>query len=239
MSLLEEFRQVLKQPFNLAKARRLWWKSQEATCLQNLHWNDITGEVVKPKRSGNTAILSAVFDAKRYQTVLTLVNGHTVENRAMTTKTKTVVTAKERRDEVVSAEVLSKAVARSQAARQTGLQASALRYLAESGALMIVWADQSAVLLPIKNIPELSKLEAAELGDLKLGLAGRALCLDAHDLHVSIAGLLAASPALMSMAKTVVATQNGARVSDAKAASSRENGKKGGRPPSKRVAVAV
>jgi hypothetical protein len=154
--------------------------------------------------------------------------------------TKTVVIAKERSDQVVDAQVLQQALERGQAAaRQTGLQARALSYLAESTTLKIVWADHSAVLLPIKNHPELAKLDATELNELKLGFAGRALCLDARDLHVLIAGLLAESPALMSMAKTVVATKNGAHVSHAKAASSRENGKKGGRPSSKRVAVAA
>ena len=143
---------------------------------------------------------------------------------------KTVVIAKERADEVVSADVLRKAVARGKLAHRPGLQARELRYMKDLRALLIGFADKSAVLLPIKNYPELAKLDRGELEQLKLGFAGRALCLDSRDLHVSIAGLLAASKDLMSVAKTVVAIRNGSRVSQAKAAASRENGKKGGRP---------
>jgi hypothetical protein len=143
---------------------------------------------------------------------------------------KTVVIAKERADEVVSASVLRKAVVRGKLVSRPGLHARELRYMKDLRALLIGFADKSAVLLPIKNYPELARLDRGELEQLKLGFAGRALCLDSRDLHVSIAGLLAASEDLSSMAKTVVAIKNGSRVSHAKAAASRENGKKGGRP---------
>lgn len=143
---------------------------------------------------------------------------------------KTIVIAKEGADEAVSAGVLRKAVARGKVAHRPGLQARELRYMKDLRALLIGFADKSAVLLPIKNYPELAGLDRDEVEQLKLGFGGRALCLDSRDLHVSIAGLLAASEDLTSMAKTVVAIKNGRRVSQAKAAASRENGKKGGRP---------
>jgi hypothetical protein len=65
---------------------------------------------------------------------------------------------------------------------------------------------------------------------LELGFGGSALCLDSHDLHVSIASLVSASEPLMELASTVIATRNGRSKSDAKAQAARENGQKGGRP---------
>jgi hypothetical protein len=143
---------------------------------------------------------------------------------------KSVVIAKERADGTVSAKVLLRAVARGRSSHRPGPQARELRYIKDLRALLIGFADKSAVLLPIRKYRELARLDRGELEQLKLGFAGRALCLDSRDLHVSIAGLLAASEDLMNMAKTVVAIKNGSRVSQAKAAASRENGKKGGRP---------
>ena len=57
-----------------------------------------------------------------------------------------------------------------------------------------------------------------------------ALCPDKHDLHISLAGMVAASQPLMNMAATLVATKNGQKSSAAKSAAARENGRKGGRP---------
>ena len=106
----------------------------------------------------------------------------------------------------------------------------------DSKSLLIGFADNSAVVLPVKNYPELAKLKRVQLENLALGFAGSALCLEEKDLHVSIAGLVSASAPLMAMAATIVATRNGSRRTVAKSAASRENGQKGGRP---RKAVAV
>lgn len=95
---------------------------------------------------------------------------------------------------------------------------------------MIEFADRSALLLPIKNYPDFSQRSEKVLCRLKLGAAGSAICDDASDLHVSIAGLVGASESLASLAATVVASRNGQQISQAKASAARENGKKGGRP---------
>ena len=140
------------------------------------------------------------------------------------------VVAKARFDEPVTDEVLRRATERGQQRRRLALHASALQYVADSQALTISFADQSAVVLPIKNYPELAMLSHAELGRLSLGYAGSALCLDEQDLHVSIAGLVSASVPLMEMAATVVAARNGSRRSTIKSIAARQNGQKGGRP---------
>jgi len=63
-----------------------------------------------------------------------------------------------------------------------------------------------------------------------LGFGGSALCLDTHDLHISLAGMLAASQPLMDMAASLIAVRNGQKSIAIKSAAARENGLKGGRP---------
>lgn len=120
--------------------------------------------------------------------------------------------AQDRFDEPVTASVLAKATARGRQRRHPGLHALSVAYL------------------PVKNYPELSALGVAELEGLAIGHGGTALCLEAQDLHVSIAGLVSASQPLMDLAATVIAVRNGSRRTEAKAQASRENGRKGGRP---------
>lgn len=120
--------------------------------------------------------------------------------------------AQDRFDEPVTASVLAKATARGRQRRHPGLHALSVAYL------------------PVKNYPELSALGVAELEGLAIGHGGTALCLEARDLHVSIAGLVSASQPLMDLAATVIAVRNGSRRTEAKAQASRENGRKGGRP---------
>jgi hypothetical protein len=140
------------------------------------------------------------------------------------------VKAQERFDEVVTPAVLEKAIVRGQKRRSQGLYAASVQYLSKFKALLIGFADQSAVVLPVKNYPELADLSTNELNHLEVGFGGSALCLNSRDLHVSIVGLVSASQPLMAMASTVVAARNGRSSSPNKVRSSRENGLKGGRP---------
>jgi hypothetical protein len=110
----------------------------------------------------------------------------------MTTKIKST----RREDVPVTEAVLTKAIERGRKRKDAGVHATALRYLAEPKALMVSFADASAVALPVRNYPELSALSAAQLKRVVLGMGGSALCLDEEDLHVSIAGLIAASAPL-------------------------------------------
>lgn len=142
----------------------------------------------------------------------------------------TKIKSKRREDVPVTAQILAQAIERGRKRKDSGIRATALRYLAQPKALMVSFADASALALPVRNYPELSALSAAQLKRVALGMGGSALCLDEEDLHVSIAGLVAASAPLRRMAVTVAASRSGGRTSAAKAASSRENGLKGGRP---------
>lgn len=140
------------------------------------------------------------------------------------------IKAKVRFDEPVTEEVLTQAIERGGLRRSAGLHATGVHYLQAYRSLMVRFADDSAVLLPVINYPELATLKPAELKHLSVGFGGSALCLAERDLHVSIAGLVSASQPLMEMAASMVAAQNGSRRSEAKARASRENGLLGGRP---------
>nr|WP_198984313.1 DUF2442 domain-containing protein [Herbaspirillum sp. ASV7] len=142
----------------------------------------------------------------------------------------TTIKAKQRDNEPVTPASWERAVAEGRARRSTMLQATQVSYLPRQEALAVGFADNTAILLPINNYPELARLSAAELGRIVIGYAGSALSLEEQDLHVSIAGLVAASASLMALAATVVAARNGSRSSAAKALAVRENGRKGGRP---------
>ena len=140
------------------------------------------------------------------------------------------IAAKDRFDEPVTEDVLRRATKRGQQRRALALHASAVTYVADSQMLDVRFADESAVVLPIKNYPELAQLSPTELASLTLGYAGSAQCLDDRDLHISIAGLVSASAPLMAMASVVVASRNGSRRSESKSIAARQNGQKGGRP---------
>ena len=133
-------------------------------------------------------------------------------------------------DEAVTEQGLQKAREQGRKRRNAGLLASTVEFLPTQKALLIGFADQCAIALPIKNYPELAHLSIQELESLELGFGGSAVCLEARDLHVSIAGLISASVPLMEMAATMIAARNGSRSSSAKAQAARENGAKGGRP---------
>jgi len=92
----------------------------------------------------------------------------------------TVIKPQDRFDEPVTASVLAKATARGRQRRHPGLHALSVAYLPVYQSLLIGFADQSAVLLPVKNYPELSALGVAELEGLAIGHGGTALCLEAR-----------------------------------------------------------
>jgi hypothetical protein len=146
------------------------------------------------------------------------------------------IKAKDRFDEPVTQEVLEQVIARGHLRRSPDVHATGVQYVSTLHSLLVSFADQSAVALPVKNYPELSALSAKQLKQMAVGFGGSALCLDERDLHVSIAGLVSASQSLMQMAVTMVAARNGSRSSAVKAQTSRDNGLKGGRP--RKLAVA-
>jgi hypothetical protein len=142
----------------------------------------------------------------------------------------TNIKASTRFDEPVTQESLDQAIVNGRKRTATGVRATAVQYAPQFGALLFSFEDRSAVALPVNNYPELAALNETDLQSLTLGFCGSALCLDTHDLHISLAGMLAASQPLMNMAASLIAVRNGQKSSAIKSAAARENGRKGGRP---------
>ena len=125
-------------------------------------------------------------------------------------------------------EMLDAAIKRGEARQASSLHAVSVSF--EKPSLVIRFEDGSGVLLPVNQYPEFDGFEAGDYEGLTVGFAGTALCHEGKDLDVSIAGMISASPSLMKMAASVVASRNGRQSSAAKSEAARANGKKGGRP---------
>jgi hypothetical protein len=140
------------------------------------------------------------------------------------------IKAREHHDQPVTEEVLSAALAQGRKRTTSSLCAEVVCYSDEFKAVIVRFADQTAVLLPVANYPELAALTAEQLNRIDLGFGGSAVCLESQDLHLPVAGLVSDSTSLMEMATSVIAARNGRRSSSAKASAARANGLKGGRP---------
>lgn len=143
------------------------------------------------------------------------------------------IKAREHYDEAVTQRVLNRAIDQGGKRDTPNIQATTLRFMGELNALAIGFADQTALLLPVANYPELRELSVKELEQIELGFGGKAVCLEHRDLHISISGMISASESLMGVASSLIASRNGRRISAAKATASKTNGLKGGRPRKK------
>uniref|UniRef100_A0A7C1WV51 DUF2442 domain-containing protein n=1 Tax=Pseudomonas graminis TaxID=158627 RepID=A0A7C1WV51_9PSED len=143
------------------------------------------------------------------------------------------IKAQEFDDQPVTQRVLNQAIDQGRKRNAPNIQPTTLRFLSELNALAIGFSDQTALLLPVANYPELRELSVSELGQMELGFGGKAIYLDHRDLHMSISGMISASESLMGVAGSLIAARNGRRVSAAKATASKANGSKGGRPRKK------
>ncbi|MBK5376848.1 DUF2442 domain-containing protein [Pseudomonas sp. TH08] len=139
-----------------------------------------------------------------------------------------IIKAKPSARRPLTEETIDAAIKRGEANRASSLQAVSVTY--EKPSLVIRFEDGSGVLLPVNRYPEFNGFDAQDYANLTIGFAGTALCHEGKDLDVSIAGLISASPSLMAMAASVVASRNGRQSSAAKSEAARANGKKGGRP---------
>lgn len=113
------------------------------------------------------------------------------------------------------------------------LRAQAVRYIPERDAIEIVTNQEGGFLIPRTWIGALQEVPPDELAKLEIWPDGSAIGLEERDIHISVDGLLLALlPALLpeSMLAAIFASRGGKVTSDAKRASARANGRKGGRP---------
>ncbi|WP_460066083.1 DUF2442 domain-containing protein [Pseudomonas sp. S2_H08] len=139
-----------------------------------------------------------------------------------------VIKAKPSARRPLTEEMIDVAIEQGQARRTNSLQAVSVTF--EKPSLIIRFEDGSGVLLLVDRYREFDGFNAADYESLTVGFAGTALCHEGKDLDVSISGMISASPSLLAMAASAVASRNGRQSSAAKSAAARANGKKGGRP---------
>lgn len=95
-------------------------------------------------------------------------------------------------DEAVTEHSLEQAVLRGRRNARR-VRATAVEYQPDSHALFVAFAEPrhiAGIVLLVAAIPEFAGLSRTELEAIVLGFGGSALCLDARDLHVSLAGLV-------------------------------------------------
>ncbi|EPA95671.1 DUF2442 domain-containing protein [Pseudomonas umsongensis] len=138
------------------------------------------------------------------------------------------VKAKVQADTPITERGVDEAIERGKSRRSSGLQATAVTFLAPY--LAITFEDGGGILLPVANYSEFDDFEAKDFAGLTVGFDGTALCHEEKDLDVSLAGMISASQSLMAMAASVIASRNGRQISSAKSEAARANGRKGGRP---------
>jgi hypothetical protein len=114
-----------------------------------------------------------------------------------------------------------------------------VRYIPERDAVEIVTNREGGFFIPRTWIGGLEDVPAEDLAKLTIWPDGSAIELDERDIHISVDGLLTqVLPALLpvSALAAIFASRGGKAASEAKRASARTNGRKGGRP---RKGVAV
>jgi len=74
--------------------------------------------------------------------------------------------------------------------------AKSIVFDASSRVFIICFSDSTLVSLPVDDYPEFKSLTSSDLSKVRVGFAGSAICLDEHDLHVSIDGLLNDNPSI-------------------------------------------
>ncbi len=113
--------------------------------------------------------------------------------------------------------------------RAQGKRAHAARYDRRAGLVRLSLTNGCHFAFPPRLVPALKGLAPSELAEVSLSFGGEVLRWNAHDIDLSVPGLLFAvvGPAMVTRE---VARRNGRVTSPAKAAAARRNGAKGGRP---------
>ena len=130
----------------------------------------------------------------------------------------------------VTEEVRDEAIARGRQRSIAEPHVTALRYLQSRRAIELDFVDGTAITLPIEKYDELAALSEDALSRLGLGFGGSVLCLDERDLHISIAGLVAASQPLKEVAAAVTAVRSKRQGAKPKVSGTGPVAKKGFRP---------
>ncbi len=118
-------------------------------------------------------------------------------------------------------------------AQEAEFRAASVRYDLDRNMLEITTTQGGGFIVPLEWVPVLANLTPSDLAELDVWPDGSAIELDAHDIHISVHGLLTGLlPKLLPTGAVshLFAERGGRSTSAAKQAAARENGRRGGRP---------
>lgn len=118
-------------------------------------------------------------------------------------------------------------------AAQSEFRALAVRYLPDRDAIEVITTRNGGFVIPRHLIGVLQDVGPGDLAKLAVWPDGSLIETEELDIHVSVDGMVKAAPPILVPGRIVAglfAAAGGAARSQAKAESSRQNGKKGGRP---------
>ncbi|MDA8232699.1 MAG: DUF2442 domain-containing protein [Magnetospirillum sp.] len=129
----------------------------------------------------------------------------------------------------VGDEDLARAVELGRQRMATEFRAASVRYDAARDTVELSMVDGWGLVFERRAVSQFAEVPPEEMARLEVSPVGTGLLLDARDIHVNVHGLVTSfiSPHLMA---STLGRKGGASSSDAKKRSSRENGRKGGRP---------
>lgn len=136
--------------------------------------------------------------------------------------------------EPFSTESIQKAREAGKRRRESSIWATYVSYNCDDDRLVLELANGWALAIDRNRIKEFLKVLPEKMQNVRLSPAGTALHLDEFDIHISVEGLISAIIPINSLARSV-GRRGGVATSAAKAAASRENGARGGRPPKRRM----
>jgi hypothetical protein len=115
------------------------------------------------------------------------------------------------------------------------VRAHAVRYDPARDTIEMSMVDGWGLVFERRSVREFADVTPDEMAGLELSPIGTGLMLDSRDIHINVHGLVTSfmSPRLMASA---LGRKGGATSSEAKRQSSRENGKRGGRPRKEKAA---
>ena len=131
---------------------------------------------------------------------------------------------------------LDRAIKAGRRRRGAERRAARVHYDVKKDLIQIDLTDGVAVSLPRKMVKEFRSVPPEDMKKLRISPVGYGIKLDAHDINISVHGLIAALVRPADMAASL-GRLGGAAKSDKKIESARANGAKGGRP--KKVSAAA
>ena len=129
----------------------------------------------------------------------------------------------------ITDEEMSRAEAAMEARRALG-HATAARYDAASGRLIVSLHNGVELAVPVRLVEELSEADPADLAEIEITPAGLGLHWPCLDADVYVPGLLSGAFGSRRWMAAQLGAQGGRASTPAKAAAARSNGAKGGRP---------